>query len=155
MSSYVYLHHHACKRRQVISILTGSVHRILEQQPNYDIRDLLGASDHLITDLLKENGRYVCVWVQVYVFVFKYNVHLYELRILQCTVPNALNAATIHTYTPYIYTVACDLCHQTGIPRSSWTHTRVFAWTRRVGPTSPVFWRNQGGIPRISSSLCC
>lgn len=61
MSSYVYLHHHACKRRQVISILTGSVHRILEQQPNYDIRDLLGASDHLITDLLKENGRYVCV----------------------------------------------------------------------------------------------
>lgn len=40
---------------QMISMLTGNIHAVLESRPNYDIRNLMGASDTLLTDVLAES----------------------------------------------------------------------------------------------------
>lgn len=42
---------------QILSVLTGSVKSILESRPQYDIRNLMGGTEALLTDLLTEADR--------------------------------------------------------------------------------------------------
>lgn len=43
--------------QQIVSVLTGSIHSILEARPGYDIRNLMGGMEHLLTDLISESNK--------------------------------------------------------------------------------------------------
>lgn len=46
--------------QQVLSVLTGSVNDILQNQPSYDLRNLMGGTENLLTDLISESNRLEC-----------------------------------------------------------------------------------------------
>lgn len=45
---------------QILSVLTGSVNQLLQDRPAYDIRQLMGGTESLLTDLLNEADRSYC-----------------------------------------------------------------------------------------------
>lgn len=45
---------------QILSVLTGSVARVLEDRPQYDIRNLMGGTENLLSDLIQEFDRNPC-----------------------------------------------------------------------------------------------
>lgn len=50
----------ALAHSQIVSVLTGSVARVLEDSPQYDIRNLMGGTENLLTDLLDECDNSPC-----------------------------------------------------------------------------------------------
>jgi hypothetical protein len=42
---------------QIITVLTGSIVKVLEDKPGYDIRNLIGGTEDLLTELIDECGR--------------------------------------------------------------------------------------------------
>jgi len=45
---------------QIISVLTGGIARVLEEDPKYDIRNLMGGTENLLTNIVLEADRSPC-----------------------------------------------------------------------------------------------
>ena len=52
---------------QILSVLTGSVNQILQDRPAYDIRQLMGGTESLLTDLLNEADRLVMIYICIFI----------------------------------------------------------------------------------------
>jgi len=46
---------------QILSVLTGSVAQILKDRPQYDLRNLMGGTEIVLSDLISDFNRYACI----------------------------------------------------------------------------------------------